>query len=267
MNHKIFLFLLICMPFFSLAQSQNQTDDLGRKQGYWEKKSPKGKLIYAGTFQDNYPIGEMKRFHENGNLKAVLFFSNHGKFVRASLYNKSEELTAKGNYIESHKDSIWNYYDTKQRLRSSETYQLEVKNGWSQYFFTNGNASEKIEFKDGQKHGLWTKYFENGQIYLEAVYDQGKLNGGFQIHYPNGIIEYGGKYIQNKKEGKWDYYSDKGDILLSVEYKNGIASNQEELDSLQQEKLKKMESQKDLFMDPSDFLNDPDAYRQSQMRK
>jgi len=267
MNNKILLFLLICLPFFSLAQSQNKTDESGQKQGYWEKKSANGKLIYAGTFKNNYPIGEMKRFHDNGNLKAILLFSNQGESVKASLYNESEQLTAKGNFIKSQKDSIWSYYDTKQRLRATENYQRGVKNGWSQYFFTNGNLSEKVEFTDGMKHGMWIKYFENGQVYLEAKYTKGKLDGGFQIHYPNSVIEYGGQYIQNKKEGKWDYYSDKGDLLLSIEYKNGIATNQEELDSLQQEKLQKMESQKNLFADPANFLNDPDSYLQSQMRK
>lgn len=267
MTQKIILFILLILPTLSNAQNINKVDVNGKKQGLWEKQDPKGRIMYRGTFKDNYPIGEMKRFHKNGTLKAILLFSNKGKKAKASLYNESAILKAKGNFIDSKKDSTWNYFDTKGNMRMTENYQLGLKNGECIYRFKDGTVSEQINYKNNKKEGFWIRYFKNGEPYIEATYSKGILHGNFQIHYLNGIIEYGGKYVNNKKEGEWKHFSKKGELLFTIKYKNGIASNQDELDKYQQDKLRNMEAQKDKLMsqDPEKFVNDPDSFLRTKM--
>lgn len=264
MIKTILLFAITALPVLAFAQQKNQTDHLGQKQGIWEKTDPNGRVIYSGTFKDNYPIGEMKRYHENGNLKAIMVFSSKGHQVKASLFNESSILTAKGNFIDSQKDSVWLYFDKTGSIRATESYSSGIKNGLSSYLFKNGNLYETIDFQNGIKHGIWKRYFENGNPYFEAQYQNGLLHGGFQVYYPNGVIESSGEYLNNKKEGIWEYYSDRGELLFRLDYKNGIATNQDELDKLQTEKLKKMEEHKQQLIDPEKYVDDPDTYLQLQ---
>lgn len=269
MIKNLFILLLLITPIFSPAQEINKTDKNGLKQGVWIKKYPNGKIKYKGRFLDNKPSGRMERFHSNGKLKAVLIFSKDGIKAKSELYNESAQLVAKGNFIQSQKDSTWNYFDKKGSVRAIETFQNGIKNGPSEYRFKNGKVSESIPFTKGKKHGIWKRFFENGEPYIEAVYKEGKLNGGFQAFYPNGIIQFGGDYLNNKKTGNWDHYSEKGDLLFTIEYKNGVALNQDELDNEQMKKLEQMEAQKEKLIksDPENYVNDPDSFLRSQMRR
>ena len=79
MIKKTLIFLLILCPLFAMSQDINKTDKNGLKQGVWMKTFPNGKIMYKGKFVDGYPVGRMERFHNNGNLKAILIFSEKGK--------------------------------------------------------------------------------------------------------------------------------------------------------------------------------------------
>lgn len=74
--HKLIVLVFLFITTGILAQNKiNQTDSQGRKQGAWVKKDVEGKLIYQATFKDDKPVGEMKRFHPNGVVKAILNFT------------------------------------------------------------------------------------------------------------------------------------------------------------------------------------------------
>lgn len=263
MIKKILFLAILALPLLSFGQTKNQTDQLGRKQGLWEKFYPNGSLKYSGSFKDDYPIGEMKRFHPNGILKAKLFFTDKGNRAKAELYNEYLQLIARGNFIQSKKDSIWIYFDKNKRIRASETFVQGVKSGKTVYYFKSGNPAETINFANNQRHGDWKRFLKNGKVYFEASYQNGKLNGPVQSYFANGVLEFSGNYKNNLREGKWDFYSNKGELLYSTNYQNGTASNQDEIDQIQQKKLKNMEMQNDKLLDPAKFVNDPDSYLRS----
>jgi antitoxin component YwqK of YwqJK toxin-antitoxin module len=263
MNKTLLFLFFITLSLHSFAQNINQTDTKGLRQGIWQKKYPNGKLMYQGNFKDNYPIGEMKRYHKNGILKAILLFSEQGKKAKAQLFNTKKRLVAKGNFIQNKKDSVWIYFDSNQNIRFSETYQNGLKSGETKYFFQNKNISEIITFDKNIKNGSWKRFFREGKIYFAANYKNGKLNGSYQSFYRSGRLEIDGIYKNNKRNGKWDYYSDRGKLLFTIDYIDGIASNQEELDKAQLKKLQNMEAQKNRFEDPAHQVNDPDAYLNS----
>jgi antitoxin component YwqK of YwqJK toxin-antitoxin module len=100
----------------------NQYDGQGHKQGFWKVKYENGVLKYTGCFRDDKPVGEMKRFFEDGTLKADMFF-DHSGITRVKLYYQDGPLAAEGNYLNTTKDSTWNYYSyyTKS-LSNRETY-------------------------------------------------------------------------------------------------------------------------------------------------
>lgn len=260
MMQKILIILLLFTP--TLLVAQNRTDSNGKKQGVWEKHYRNGKLMYKGHFKDGYPVGEMKRYHETGVLKAILIFTEKGKKSKAELFSEKGQLLAKGNFVNKQKDSIWNCFDAKKRVRVIESYANGKKDGENKYLFKNGNVSEVIVYSAGVKNGIWERYYPDGTTLFTTKYVNGKLHGGFIRRYKNGIIELSGNYKLGKKDGVWQYYSPKGKELAKVSYKNGVATNQKELDAKQQKALEEMEKQRNILVDPDKYRDNPDGYMQ-----
>ena len=183
---KIIYFSILSL--FSLtvcAQNINKKDEQGHKQGYWENMTPLGKKIYAGYFKDNYPDGEMIRYHKNGTVKVRLFFSNKGKNAKAQLYNDYEQLSATGNYIDKKKDSLWQYFNKNEDIRMKEFYTNGNKNGLSTYYYPNGNRYETYAYKNNLKHGQWTRSDRDGHQIIKANYSEGKLDSFFTTYFKN----------------------------------------------------------------------------------
>jgi antitoxin component YwqK of YwqJK toxin-antitoxin module len=78
------LSIALLLGIASIAPGQttadiNKTDQQGRKQGHWIKKYPKGNTMYEGSFIDDKPVGEFKRFNSNNTLKSILIYSSNSK--------------------------------------------------------------------------------------------------------------------------------------------------------------------------------------------
>ncbi|MDP3432994.1 MAG: hypothetical protein Q8T04_08535, partial [Bacteroidota bacterium] len=132
--------------------SVNQIDPQGRKQGFWTKKDADGKLSYQGTFKNDQPVGEMKRFHPNGKLKAVLNFIEGSELSDASLYDESGNLIAQGKYIGQMKTGEWSYFKDA-KIVSAESFLNGQKNGISKKYYTTGELMEESNWKDDKRHG------------------------------------------------------------------------------------------------------------------
>ena len=66
---KKLVFIIAAIMVFSFYVSSqtsiNQIDAKGLKQGKWIGKFPSGSTRYEGSFVNDQPVGEMKRYHEN----------------------------------------------------------------------------------------------------------------------------------------------------------------------------------------------------------
>ncbi len=265
MKNIIILILLSCISLSLVAQ--NKKDEQGRKQGYWEKTTPMGQKIYAGYFKDNYPEGEMIRYHQNGLIKARLIFSNKGKHTKAKLYNTYEELLAEGNYLNQKKDSLWYYYNKDGEIRIKEYYSAGKKNGLITYYYPSGETYETYEYKNDLKHGKWVRYNKHGEKIIHANYLNGKLDDAFTTYFNNGIIKIDGFYKNGKRDKKWLFYNEKGQIDKTITYQMGVAENQDELDAKQQEELDALEANKDKIIDPEHYIQNPTEYLMKQREK
>ena len=132
MKKVIFLLLTVMIPitFLCAQETINQTDVNGHKQGHWIGKYPNGTIRYEGSFTNDKPVGEWKRFHENGKIKALLHqFPDSDKSL-AELFDSNGVRYAKGNFKGTVKDSTWNYYNNL-RLVGKENFSNGLKNGRS----------------------------------------------------------------------------------------------------------------------------------------
>lgn len=231
----------------------NKTDKQGKKQGYWKVKYDDGVIKYTAFFKDDKPIGLMRRYFEDNSLKAEMYFNNDGIRSKAKIFYQAGPLAAEGNYINSLKDSTWNYYSYYTKtLSNRETYLNGKKHGRSTSYFSTGKISEELDWKNGVREGIWKLYFENGALKLATAFVNGKRTGEFVLNYPDNRPEWNGYYINDKREGKWSHFDVNQKDTTVIEYKNGIAINAAELEAKEQKLLKEIEKAKGKIPEPDE---------------
>src|ERR1700740_3756867 len=84
-----------------IAQTKNQTDAAGLKQGYWEKLDTKtGKISYKGTFKNNKPQGVFYYYYPStDSVHSKSDFRQDGKIAYVTMYHLTGKIEAKGKYI------------------------------------------------------------------------------------------------------------------------------------------------------------------------
>jgi hypothetical protein len=107
------LSVIIFLTCFSLSAQENRTDASGLKQGPWIKKYANGNILYQGAFKDDKPVGEFKRYYEDGTPKAVLSYDESGLKAGAVFFHPDGKRAAEGTYIDKKKEGVWKYYSAK----------------------------------------------------------------------------------------------------------------------------------------------------------
>lgn len=251
-------FMLSCIAWGQTNTAQgdtvfNQTDKQGLKQGFWKGYYQNGKIKYIGFFKDNKPVGTLKRYFEDGTLKAIMIYDPTGTKARTKLYYQGSTIAAEGNYVNSIKDSIWNYYSFYEKtLSNKENYVHGKKNGFSISYYSTGKKAEEVEYKNDIKDGKWRQYYEDGTDKLIAGFIQGKREGDFLFFYPNKSLEWKGFYKNDKKSGVWQHFTPDAKPEAQIEFVDGIAKNAEELDKKEQQLLKEIEQKKGKIPEPDE---------------
>lgn len=264
-------FLIIIILVFNVSvfaqQPINQSDQQGRKQGFWQKRSPEGKLLYEATFKDDKPIGEMKRFHPNGSIKATIIFTENSDTASAILYNENKQKIAEGKYVGQMKTGEWSYFSGG-KLVSSETYQNNLKDGLAKKHYQSGELLEESNWKNNLQDGPYKAYYKNGEKYLECVYQNGLLDGWYVSFFDNGAMAMEAFYKNNLRHGNWKFYNEDGSTAYTLLYELGVLLTPEVLDSIQKTKFDELEKNKGKVLDPEKFMLDPEQYMiQNRMNK
>lgn len=254
--------LLIIVFFFIttgiLAQNNiNQTDAQGRKQGVWAKKDAEGKLIYQATFKDDKPVGELKRFHPNGVVKAILNFTEGNDESLAQLFDEKGKLVAEGKYAGQKKNGEWKYISDG-KVVGTETFNNGQKHGIARRFYKSGEILEESNWVADQMNGVCKSYFQDGKIFLECNYANGKRNGSFKTWSPAGVLELDATYTDDSKDKEWKYFDEAGKLRFTLKYELGQLLNPEVQDSLDNVQSKDYKASN--APDPEKFMQNPEEY-------
>lgn len=261
MKKLIFLLLSVILPyaFLSAQETVNQTDTNGFKQGKWIGKYTNGTIRYEGSFTDNKPVGEWKRFHENGKIKAHLYHSLNTDKASAELFDSNGVRYAKGNYKGTVKDSTWNYYNNL-RLVGQENFSNGEKNGRSLTFFESGNPATESNWVSGMLNGVSRSFYPSGKKMMEIMYRQGKRQGLNLVYYESGVTQITGQYNNDQSDGTWKFNDENGTLKYELKYKMGVMLNPEVVDSIQANEFKAFDRAKGRLKDPEDFSQNPEEY-------
>lgn len=254
------ILLLFILPFGVVGQeAANETDSLGRRQGFWQKRFPDGKLMYEGKFMDDKPIGEWKRYHDSGFLKAIMFYQSGHDTVKARLYDHSGKPFAEGSYANERKEGLWSYYSKEKKI-SEEYFSKGIKNGICRKFYPSGQLLEESEWKDNQPEGNYRAFYPDGRPYLECQYRSGKRHGLCISYYRSGTTEVEAWYENNLPEHPWKYYDADGNIRFVLQYSKGVLQNPEVIRKLDTRQLEELEKQRDRIIDPEKYLQNPEEF-------
>lgn len=254
--------IAILLPLVGLAQSAdsvvNYTDINGMKQGYWLKKDGNGNKVYEGYFKNNIPFGTMKRYHTNGQLKALMIYNEKDqRQINLTYYDETGELGATGFMKNGQRDSIWKYFGASAKLIKEERYVNGKLNGIAKMYYPSGKLLEERAWKNGKQQGFWTRYWESGQVRMKANHVNNERTGDFIVNWENGKPQIRGKYAKDLKEGTWTFTNEKGGVEKTMKFKNGVAENEEAIDRQFAKDLEDAEKNQQQFKDPANYVDNP----------
>jgi len=256
---KLLIILALLLPHLTNAQSAisksdtvlNQVDENGLKQGYWINYYENGNKRFEGNFKDDNPIGTFVRYYPDKVIQSIMEFEADRKTVLAKIFFDNGKLAGEGKYVDRLKEEEWKYYSFyDSTLSYSEYYQTGKKHGTSTVYFSNGQVSELLNFKDNVTHGDWIQYFKGGKLYVKSAFIEGKLHGDYIQCHPTGIIHIRGKYVEDRRHGEWIIYDEEGKQIEKFDFVMGIASNQDELNKRQQQFLLQLDRNKGKIREP-----------------
>lgn len=250
--------LLFLLPIFGLAQI-NQTDGNGLRQGLWQKKQANGKLIYEGHFKNGKPVGEWKRYHDGGQLKATIVYRTTSDSADTRLFDVWGKKIAEGIYLNEKKAARWSYFSNGRKI-SDEVFANGIKNGLARKFYDTGEVMETVEWKNGEQHGKYQVFFKNGQPFMQYKMANNSRHGLFLTFFPDGKRELEAGYKNGLRHGDWKYFDTEGNLRYTLQYDNGELLNPKVKDSIENLQLQKLDLNRDKLIDPEKYIDDPAEY-------
>ncbi len=250
MRNVVLLILLCAVSFLAFSQeAANKTDSKGMKQGRWTNKYPGGTLKYEGNFFNDKPVGEWKRYHENGKVKALMVYRSKSDRVFTSLFDVEGSLYAKGVFEGTLRDSTWNFY-SGEKVILIENYLLGKKEGKSTGFDQYGKVLWEKEWKNDELDGKSTEYYPTGLKRNEITYLVGIKNGPALFYDQDGVVSMEGFYTNDLSDGDWKVFDKDGKLKYQIKYSKGDILNSGVLDSMQLKEFKKYDNLKGKIAEP-----------------
>jgi len=245
----VFLFSLVA--FSQNKEAPNVTDASGRKQGHWIKLYPDSTIMYEGYFKNDKPVGDFRRYSEDGKIKSLMRYKEGSNEVKVTFYHPNGFIAAEGVYINQLKEGKWSLYSekTENYLICEEIYKNDLRNGPSLKYYQDGKKAESVTYINDTKQGEWIQFYVTGNICIRGNYKEGKLQGPFSVLFANGKPEYIGQYNNDVRDGKWKVFNEDGTLKHEMTYKMG-AMNDPELRRKENEFLDRLERNKGTIADP-----------------
>lgn len=225
-KYKLLTTIFVFITGTILAQPQNVTDSLGRKQGYW-KKYVKDTLKYEGQFVNDKPVGEFKYYYPDKKIKAITLYSDSGRNAQTVMYFNNGKKNGEGLYIDKKKEGLWVYYGMNELKISEENYKNGIKEGTWKYFYDDKKINRIENYINGILDGECMEFYADSILKMKCFYKNGKLDGKYQYFYISGKILYTGYYKTDYKDGEWMFFNENNFGERKLTYKNGTLLKEE----------------------------------------
>ncbi len=260
---KFIFFLVGCFLCCAMSVSAqqdtvfNQKNAKGQKIGWWKKTYEDSTIQYIAFFENDKPVGVVKRYSKNGKIKSILNYVPNSNIVDAQLFNADGILLAKGKYENSKKVGEWITFYSDGEIMYVDNYKNNLKEGKSNGYYKNGAVMFKYQYANGCRVGVALQYYSNGTLMEELTYNQvGKPVGPYRAYYDNNAKRIVGLYVNGDKEGEWITFNQGGTVFSKVFYKNGYPTITDDMVKKETEMLNSFRKMKGQLQEPTegDFL-------------
>ncbi|CDF78536.1 MORN repeat variant family protein [Formosa agariphila KMM 3901] len=209
---NVFAFLLMCVVSTVMAQSVNQFDANGKRDGVWKKNFDKTKVLrYEGQFSHGKEVGTFKFYKKVGNkavLSAVKEFNADNDIAKVQFLTSSGKVISKGKMNGKLYIGDWVYYHkNSDKIMITEFYNENGKlEGERLVYYDNGKLAERAFYKNGLLNGTSTWYSEEEIVLKEFNYVNDKLQGMSKYYDLEGKLLAEGAFKNDKKDGIWNFY-------------------------------------------------------------
>lgn len=181
------------------ADTLNQVDQQGRKQGWWKTTGPvadkpdydEGVLYEEGRYLDNRRTGTWKRYWPSGKPRTVI------------------------NYVKGFPKGEYTLFYPDGKQEEKGTWDLDRNTGTFKRWHPNGNVAQDFVFDAyGTRNGVQRYYYENGQLEVEVEIVKGREEGVLKRYYPNGDLQETARFNAGAVEdGSFRNYAPKGPVV------------------------------------------------------
>ena len=222
---KLLSILLICVVGTVMAQSINQLDANGKRDGVWKKNFEGTKVLrYEGQFSHGKEVGTFKFYKNIGNkpvLTAIKEFDANSDIAEVQFLSSLKKVISKGKMKGKLYMGDWQYFHkNSDKIMITETYNNNGKlEGERLVFYDNGKIAERAFYKNGKLEGKSTWYSEKEIVLKEFIYVNDKLQGMSKYYDLDGNLVAEGAFKNDKKDGLWNFYKD-GELDETKDYTN-----------------------------------------------
>ena len=211
-QNSILLLILTCFLTNLNAQTINQLDNKGERDGFWKVNFEKtNEPRYEGTFEHGKELGTFKFYklvEGKSKLSATREFLPNSDRINVRFFSSKGKLISEGMMKDKIFIGKWVYYQNKDKgILSTENYDDKgILQGEKTVYYENGQIAEKSIYVNGEIDGTSMWYSPNGKVLKEFTYRTGELHGIAKYYDIKGVMLAEGIYRNDKKHGIWKYY-------------------------------------------------------------
>lgn len=229
---KKIIFILFFIVIDSMATAQQEVDPNGYNSFYY----PNGQLSSEGTMRDGKPDGYWKTYFENGEIKSE---GNRKEFELDSVwtfYSDSGKVAVQINYLLGKKNGVRKTFYEDGIV--DENFVNDVKEGYTYYYYLNGNLRKEVNFVNGLESGIGKEFSADDGRVIKLIYFKkgftvdierinridraGMKQGKWKYFYENGNMKLEGEYNNDLKHGYFKQYAEDGNLIITEKYIDGI---------------------------------------------
>lgn len=198
---------------------QEATYKLNQLHGIYTEYNEHGFKTIEGYFKNNMRDSSWKYFYPERNiLRTEYMYKGDTILLWNSCYRKGSCSVRNGTGVYS---EMWNSTNT---IKEKGNYLNGFKTGLWETYFENGALQSKGEYVRGEKVGDWVEYYKNG-IMKEHRNTQ---TGVYEVWFITGKPHIQGFLKNEVKDSVWTYWNEQGSMVTRSRYNNG------KLDGLQE---------------------------------
>ncbi len=110
--------------------------------------------------------------------------------------------------------------DTLGKLASRQNYLAGAEEGWSEWFYPNGQLLARRYYQQGEKDSIHQGWWPNGKMQFEYHFHKGNYNGWFREWYFSGK-PLKAIWFLNGQELYGTGWRENGKVYMSFEVRNG----------------------------------------------